>query len=121
MASYLVESYDYLVDHDAGRSEGVVGVGGGSEKIYLHVISVADSAIAKLGPRIDEHGNKEHERLALERNEEWWIAVEGEKAWPRTHRPKLVSRCKLSEHGAPVAVPLTEAELASLRKLGAKV
>ncbi len=121
MARYLVESYDYLVDHAAGRSEGVVGVGGGSEKIYLHVITIDEAEVAKLGPRLDEHGNKEHERLALARNEEWWIAIEGDKAWPRAHQPKLVSRCEMSQDGAAVPTPLGDAELATLRKLGVKL
>ncbi len=89
MAYYLVESYHHVVDHKTA-TRGALGEhvsrGSGaaksSEKIYLHVIEIADAEIAKLGPRVDEDGNKQHDRLALPRNEDWWVAVEGEHAWP---------------------------------------
>ncbi|MBI4705732.1 MAG: hypothetical protein HY744_31960 [Deltaproteobacteria bacterium] len=118
MARYIAESYDYLVDDGVRRSEGVVGKHAGSEKLYLHVLEVADAEIAKLGPRVDEHGNKQHDRLALPRSEDWWIAVEGEATWPGTLRPPMRSQCRLVG-GRPVPVPLTEVDLALLRKSGA--
>lgn len=119
MALYIAESYEWQVIHGGRTSQGVVGDGGGSEKIYLHVIEVSDAEVAQLGPRVDEHGNKESDRLALPRNEEWWIAVEGDKAWPKTVRPKLASRCALDAAGVPRPAPLGEADLATLRKLKA--
>ena len=121
MALYLVESYDHQVIHGSASSEGVVGQGGASEKIYLHVIDVSDGDVARLAPREDENGNQQHDRLALPRNEEWWIAIEGEKIWPRTVRPKLTSHCRMDERGVPRPVPLASDDLATLRKLGARL
>jgi hypothetical protein len=119
MALYLAESYEWQVLHDGRMSQGVVGEGGSSERIYLHVIEVSDADAARLGPRVDENGNRESDRLALPRNEEWWIAVEGDKVWPKTVRPKLTSRCAIDASGAPKPQPLSEAERDVLRKLKA--
>ena len=118
MSVYVVESYDYSILHAGSYSDGVVGQGGGSEKIYLHAIAIDDGDIAKLKARVDENGNKEHDRLALPRSEEWWLAVDGDKAWPKTTRPKVVSRCTLDDAGVPRPRPLDDDELAALRKLG---
>ena len=117
MALYIAESYEWQVLHDGRMSDGAVGVGHGSEKIYLHVIEISAADLARLGPREDEHGNKQHDRLALPMNDEWWLAVDGDKAWPKTTRPKVVSHCKL-DGGMPKAVPLSEEEAAVLVELG---
>ena len=68
MAHYVVESYDPSIDHGGRDSAGVIPENRGSEKIYLHVIPLADDEIKKLGPRVDENGNQEHARLALPRH-----------------------------------------------------
>ncbi|MBW2527635.1 MAG: hypothetical protein JRI23_25865 [Deltaproteobacteria bacterium] len=120
MATYVVESYDYQVLHGGRMTDGAVGTGGSSEKIYLHLLELSDAEIAQLEPREDEHGNKQHDRLALPRNEEWWIAVEGEKVWPKTIRPKVVSRCDLAT-GAPVPKPVTDEEREALKKAGVEL
>ena len=86
----------------------------------MHVLEVSDADIARLRPREDEHGNKEHDRLALPSNEEWWIAVAGEKVWPKTFRPKVVSHCVV-EGGRTKPQPVSEEELAALRKVGASL
>jgi hypothetical protein len=117
MASYLVESYDHAVDHGGRRSAGVLGENKGKEKIYLHVLSISDVDIKKLTTRVDESGNKQHDRLALPRNEEWWIAVDGEVAWPKLHAPRVFSRCNLVD-GAPQPAALSDADLERLRKSG---
>ena len=118
---YLVESFEWRVLHDGAMSEGVAGQGGGSEAIYLHVIAVEAAEIARLVPREDEFGNRQHERLALPRNEEWWIAIEGAKVWPKTYRPKLVSRCAIDERGLPCPVALNLAGQEALTALGVKL
>ena len=120
VASYIVESYDYQVLHDGRTTDGVVGEGPGAEKIYLHVIAISDADIATLSPREDEHGNRQHDRLALPRNEEWWIAVDGERRWPRIPRPRIVSRCSL-DGGVPKPAPVTEEEAVALRKQGVEL
>lgn len=117
MALYVAESYDYQVFHAGKYSDGVVGSGGGSEKIYLHVLEVSDADIARLVPREDDHGNKQSDRRALPNNDEWWIAVDGDKVWPKTLRPKVVSHCLLKDD-RPQPAPLTDDELAALRKVG---
>jgi len=58
-------------------------------------------------------------RLALLRNEDWWIALEGEKLWPGIPRPQITSRCSYEASGKPVPKPLDEDEIAALRKVGA--
>ena len=78
MASYyLAESYEYAVDHGGRSSEGVVGDKLSPlirEKIYLHVLPLSDAEIAKLVPRLDEDGNKQHGRLAPPGEESFCIA-----------------------------------------------
>ncbi len=120
MAFYVTESYDYSVFHAGSYTDGVVGKGGSSEKIYLHVLEITDADIACLRPREDEHGNKQNDRRALPQNEQWWIAVDGAKVWPKTLRPKVVSRCRL-QAGVPEPTPLGEDELTALRKVGASL
>ena len=119
MAFYLAESNGYSVEHGGRSSAGVLGEHKGKEKIYLHVLPVTDAEIEKLGPRVDEDGNKQHDRLALPRNEEWWIAVEGEAAWPGVHRPRITSRCT-DVASKPRPVPLSAEDLDRLRKAGLK-
>lgn len=121
MALYVVESTFHEIEHAGQKPKGVVGQGPGSEKLYLFVIAIDDAALAKLGPRVDEDGNKQHDRRALPGNEEWWIAVEGEKVWPGTVRPRVTSRCTFAPDGAPVPHPLDEAEHAAIEKTGAKL
>lgn len=118
MAKYLTESYDYLVDHGGRRSEGVVGDHRGSEKLYLHVVEVSDAEIGQLTARVDENGNKQHDRLALPRNEEWWVAVDGEARWPKIGGYKLVSCCAVDGTGIPTPRPLSEDDLARLAQEG---
>jgi hypothetical protein len=119
VAHYVVESYDHSIDHGGRDSAGVIPENRGSEKIFLHVIPIADDEIKKLAPRVDENGNQEHARLALPRNEVWWIAVEGEASWPGVYRPKIQSRCEYAG-GKPRPVPLADADLERLRKNGLK-
>ena len=66
------------------------------------------------------HGNKQHDRLALPRNEEWWIAVEGEVSWPKIHRQKISSRCVQREDGGWQPVALSEEDLGRLRQVGVR-
>ncbi len=117
-ARYIAESYHHQVLHNGRTSNGALGEGAGSEKIYLHVIAVTPAEIAKLKPRVDEDGNKQHDRLALPGNDEWWIATEGTKAWPKTVRPKLTSRCRF-DGGVPSPAPIGDEDAATLSKLGA--
>ncbi len=117
---YLVESYDAAVDHNGRSSAGVVGDPldrSIHEKIYLHVLPLEDRELGTMGPRVDEDGNKQHGRLALPRNDAFWIAVEGEVAWPKIFAPRLVSKCAL-DGGVPRAVALGPAELERLSKAG---
>ncbi|MFO0616284.1 MAG: hypothetical protein U0414_27060 [Polyangiaceae bacterium] len=118
MARYVVESTFFEVHHGTQRSKGVVGVGPGKEKIYLHVLELADSEIGKLGPRVTEEGNRESDRRALPNNEEWWIAVDGEKTWPGIVRPKVRSRCDLDASGAPHPHAIDAEEREALAKAG---
>jgi hypothetical protein len=120
MAIYVTESYDYQVFHNGKTSAGVLGVGGGSEKIYLHLLELSDAEVKQLAARLDEHGNRQSDRLALPRNEEWWIAVAGEKAWPKIPRPKVVSRCRL-EANIPTPLAINAQEEEALRKAGVKL
>ncbi len=121
MASYyLVESYDASVEHNGRSSVGVLGDPldrSIREKIYLHVVPLEDRELGTMGPRVDEDGNKQHGRLALPRNEAFWIAVDGEVAWPKIFAPRLVSKCAL-QGGAPRPVPLGPGELERLAKVG---
>jgi hypothetical protein len=117
MSFYVVESHSFTVDHGGRSSQGVVAEYKGSEKIYLHVLPLTDAEIGKLAPRVDEDGNVEHARLALPRNEEWWIAVEGEAAWPKLYRPKITSRCE-NVGTKPRPAPISAEDLDRLRKSG---
>jgi len=120
MPLYVVESSSHqIVEPGVKTPQGAVGQGGGSEKVYLHVLELDDRTVASLRPRVDENGNTQHDRLARPRDEDWWIAVEGEKVWPGTVRPRVTSRCVLDASGVPRPAPITEDELAQLRKVGA--
>jgi hypothetical protein len=119
MAYYVVESYDFSVDHNGRESQGVVGENKGSEKIYLHVLPLTDADLAKLAVRIDENGNKQHDRLALPGRDDFWIAVEGEVAWPKLYRPRITSRCE-NVGTKPRPVPLSAEDQERLRKAGVK-
>jgi len=121
MAKYLVESYDWQILHGGHMSDGALGQGGGSEKIYLHVVEISDGESKQLVPRVDDNGNRQSDRLALPRNEEWWIAVDGDKVWPKTYNPKLTSGCEMGTDGIPRARPLSDEALATLAKLGVKL
>ncbi len=120
MSLYLVESYDYEVLHGSQQSTGVVGEHRGKEKLYLHILSLSDAESRERKPREDDNGNKQHDRLALPFHEEWWIAVEGEAAWPKIYRPKLTSHCQ--DTGVkPKPAPLGDDDLERLKKAGAKL
>lgn len=120
MSLYVIESGFHSLDEPFIRSKGnVLGVGPGKEKIHLFVAELDEKTIAKLRPRIDPDGNAQSERRALPDNEDWWIALEGEKAWPGIPRPKITSRCNYDASGAPVPRPLDEDDLAALRKVDA--
>lgn len=119
MAFYVAESHSFSVDHGGRSSEGVIGEYKGKEKIYLHVLPITDAEIAKLAVRVDEDGNKQHDRLALPGNDEWWIAVEGEAAWPGVYRPRITSRCT-DVATKPRPAPLSAEDLDRLRKQGLK-
>ena len=117
MTYYLVESYFHRVEHGGRSSAGVLGEHKGREKIYLHVLPIADGELGALAPRVDEDGNKQHDRLALPRNEDWWVAVAGDVSWPRVVRPKMVSHCT-DVALRPRPAPLSSDDLQSLRKSG---
>jgi hypothetical protein len=119
MGWYLVESGDYTIEHGGRESAGVVAESKASETIYLHVITLTDAEIDKLGAPTDEHGNKRHDRLALPRNEAWWVAIEGEAFWPKLYRPRIASRCA-EQGGRYRPVPLPEEDLKRLRQAGVK-
>ncbi len=117
MSYYVVESYDFAVDHGGRASKGVVGDYKGSEKIYLHVLPLSDAEIAKLSPRVDEDGNRQHGRLALPRDEVFWIGVDGRGRLagdpPAAHHVALRAGRRSAE-----AVPLSADDLGRLRKAG---
>ena len=117
MTLYVVESNLFSVDHAGRESQGAAADIRGKDKLYLHVLDVSDAEIGKLRPRVDEDGNKQHDRLALPGVEEWWFAVEGEAAWPGVHRPRITSRC-LDVGTRPRPAPLAEEDAARLRKAG---
>ena len=120
MTLYVCESASHSVEHRGHVSAGVLGEQRGTEHVYLHVLALPDADVAALAPRVDEHGNTEHARLALPRNEDWWVALDGEVCWPKLHRPRISSRCDLST-GSPRPVPLSEEDAARLRKLGVQL
>ncbi len=119
MSFYVVESYEFSVEHNARESQGVVGENKGSEKIYLHVLELTGPDLAKLAVRVDDAGNKQHDRLALPGRDDFWVAVEGEVAWPKLYRPRITSRCD-AVGSRPVPVPLSPDDLDRLRKAGVK-
>lgn len=119
MAYYVVESYEFGVDHNGRESQGVIGENKGSEKIYLHVIELSEAEIGKLAVRVDDNGNKQHDRLALPGRDDFWVAVEGEVAWPKIYRPRITSRCE-SVGVKPRPVPVSAEDLERLRKAGVK-
>ena len=119
MAIYVVESYDWQVLHNGMMSDGVLGQQGSSEKIYLHLLELQDNEISQLCSRVDENGNSQSDRLALPRNEEWWIATAGEKFWPKTARPKVASSCTHDANGVPSPRPITSEERQALQQAGA--
>lgn len=88
------------------------------EKIYLHVLPLSEREVASLRPRVDDDGNKQHGRLAPPDETAFWVAVEGEIAWPRVLAPRVVSKCELDAKGVPRPVPLDAATLDRLRKAG---
>jgi len=118
MAKYVAESYEYLVDHAGRRTEGVVGEHRGREKLYLHIVEVSAIELSQLSARVDENGNKQHSRLALPFNEEWWIAVEGEARWPKLGGHRLMSTCTVDDRGIPRPRPLSDDDIARLDKEG---
>jgi hypothetical protein len=117
MLFYVAESHSYAVDHGGRESKGVLSEHKGKEKIYLHVLPITEPEIAKLAPRVDEHGNTDHSRLALPDVEEWWIAVEGEAAFPKLYRPRITSRCEDIDT-KPKPAALSAEDLERLRKSG---
>ncbi len=119
MSFYVVESYDFRVDHGGRESQGVLGENKGSEKIYLHVLALTDADLKKLAVRVDDNGNKQHDRLAIPGRDDFWVAVEGEVAWPKIYRPRITSRCE-SIGTRPVPVPLSAEDTDRLVKAGVK-
>lgn len=121
MGLYVVESYLKTIEHGGHDPYGVIGSGGSRETIYLYVIEISDAEVKRLRPRVDENGNKQHDRLALPDREDWWIAVEGEKVWPSTVSPRITSKCAVDEHGVPHPRPLSQSEIAQLERVKAKL
>ena len=120
MALYVCESYDHAVDHGGRASIGVLGEPLSplvKEKIYLHVLPLSDAELRRLGPRKDEDGNAQHARLALPNDDVFWIAVQGEIAYPRVFRPRVTSTCVDGPKG-PAPSPLSDEDLERLRKAG---
>lgn len=117
---YVVESYNFEVRHNGRASQGALGEHRGSEKIYLHVLPLTTADIAQLATRVDEHGNKQSERFAIPRNDDFWVTLEGEVLWPKLPRAKIRSRVTFAGRKVqPVA--LTADELTALRGAGVKV
>lgn len=119
MSLYVVESYEFSVEHDGRESQGVIGENKGSEKIYLHVLSLTEADLEKLAVRVDDAGNKQHDRLALPGRDDFWVAVEGEVAWPKIYRPRITSRCD-NVGTKPVPAPLSAEDIERLKKAGVK-
>ncbi len=119
MSLYVVESYEFSVEHNGRESQGVVGENKGSEKIYLHVLDLGAADLAKLAVRVDDAGNKQHDRLAIPGRDDFWVAVEGEVAWPKIYRPRITSRCD-NVGSKPVPAPLSAEDQARLVKAGVK-
>lgn len=121
MPLFVVESNLYTLEQGGHDSVGVVGTGGGSEKIYLHVVPISEAESRELAVRVDEDGNRQHDRLALPNRYDWWIAVDGEKRWPGTLSPRITSRCPPDAAGVPAPAPLSAAELGELARVKASL
>ncbi len=119
MPLYVVESYNNTIEHGGHDAHGVSGTGGGSERVFLYVIPVSDGEVARLRTRVDEDGNKQHDRLALPDRYDWWIAVDGEKVWPGTLTPKIRSRCTIDDSGVPTPAAVGDKERAELERVKA--
>lgn len=117
---YVVESYHHAVSHNGRASRGVIGAHQGGEKIYLHALPLSEADLKGLAPRVDEHGNRQSDRFAPPRVEEFWVALDGEVLWPKLGRVKVRSGAQI--RGARVEpTPLTAAEFDALRKAGFEV
>lgn len=129
MALYLVESYAHEIEHHGRTIRGVVGKPAPtcdrrSEKLYLHVVDLGPAEVAKMAVRIDDDGNKEHDRWSLPKSHfagivEWWVAVEGGHGWPSYPGRPLCSTCTFGVDHVPRPKELGEDELTRLRGLGA--
>jgi hypothetical protein len=129
MDCYLVEAHTFEIEFNGRTSKGVRGQAlptcdRRSETIYLHVLALAPAEVSKMKVRIDDDGNKEHDRWALPSEHfagvnPWWVAVEGGHAWPRYPDKPLCSRCDFDAKGIPRPRPLDEGALTRLRGLGA--
>jgi len=129
MALYLVESYSHEIEHHGRTIRGVVGkplpsCDRRSEKLYLHVVDLGPAEVAKMAVRIDDDGNKEHDRWSLPKSHfagivEWWVAVEGGHGWPSYPGRPLCSTCTFGADHVPRPKELGEDELTRLRGLGA--
>ncbi len=119
MPLYVVESNLSTIEQAGHDSQGVVGTGGGREKTYLHVVVITDAELKALAVRVDEHGNKQHDRLSLPDREDWWVAIEGEKRWPGTMLPRVTSRCVVDAGGRARPAPLSTEERDALTRVKA--
>ena len=57
--------------------------------------------------------------LALPDRDDFWVAVEGEVAWPKIYRPRITSRCE-QVGSKPQPVAAGDEDLERLRKAGVK-
>jgi hypothetical protein len=116
-AYFLVESSYFNVSQADRQSQGVACQTKSGQTIYLHVLPLTDAELKKLRAKKDDAGNADHTRFALPGRDDFWIAVEGEVAWPGIPRPRLTSHFQETDLG-PMPVALTTAELELLRKAG---
>jgi hypothetical protein len=116
-AYYLVESSYFTVSHGGRDSQGVAAATKGSQTTYLHVLPLTPVEVQRLRAKKDDAGNADHTRFAIPGRDDWWIAVDGEAAWPGIPRPRITSRFQDGDAG-PMPAPLSEAELDVLRKAG---
>lgn len=129
MDKYLVESHHHEVEHRGrtsrgARAQALPQCDRRREVIYLHVLELAPAEVAKMRARIDDDGNKEHDRWALPKDHfvgvnEWWVAVEGGHAWPHYPGKPLCSTCDFGADGVPRPRVLDAATLTRLSGLGA--
>lgn len=117
---YVVESYQYAVTHNGRASRGVIGAHSGSEKIYLHVVPLSEADLKSLATRVDADGNRQSDRFAPPRVDEFWVTLDGEVLWPKLGRVKVRSSAQVMGNRV-VPTPLTAAELDALRKAGVDV